>query len=118
MLAEKYNLLSLISSVKDCLKAWKYRGLTLGGRIQILKSLALSKIVYIGTMIDVPKQFIEQLNSLQKDFIWNGRRPKIKNSTLIADYVEGGYKDIDIKTKLSSLKVIWIKKLMNDKFHA
>ena len=31
---------------------------------------------------------------------------------------ELGYKDIDIKTKLSSLKVIWIKKLMNDNFHA
>ena len=45
LLAEKYNLLNLISSVKDCLKAWKYRGLTLGGRTQIHKSLALSKIV-------------------------------------------------------------------------
>ena len=118
LLAEKYNLFNLISSVKNCLKTWKYRGLTLGGRIQVLKSLALSKIVYIGTMIDVSKQFLEQLNSLRKDFIWNGRRPKIKHSTLIADYVEGGYKDIDIKTKLSSLKVIWIKKLMDDNFHA
>ena len=97
LLAEKYNLLNLVSSVKDCLKAPPYRGLTLGGRIQILKSLALSKIVYIGTMIDVSKQFVEQSNSLQKDFIWNGRRPKIKHSTPIADYVEGGYKDIDIK---------------------
>ena len=96
LLAEKHNLINLISSLKDCLKAWKYRGLSLGGRIQILKSLALSKIVYIGTMIDVSKQFIEQLNNLQKDFIWNGRRPEIKRSTLIADCVEGGYKDIDI----------------------
>ena len=69
-------------------------------------------------MIDAPKQFIEQLNSLQKYFISNGPRPKIKHSTLIADYVEGGYKDIDIKTKLSSLKVIWIKKVMDDNFHA
>ena len=98
MLTEKYNLLNLISSVKDCLKAWKYRGLSLGGRIQILKPLALSEIVYIGTRTDASKQFIEQLNSLQKDFIWNGRRPKIKHSALIADYVEGRYKDIDIKT--------------------
>ena len=109
MLAEKYNLLNLISSAKDCLKAWKYRGLTLGGRIQILESLVFSKIVYIGTMIDVSKQFIEQLNSLQKDFIWNGRHPKVKHCTLIADYVEAGYKDIDIEAKLSSPKVMWIK---------
>ena len=55
---------------------------------------------------------------MQKDFIWNGRRPKIKHSTLIADYAEGGYKEIDIETKMSSLKVIWIKKLIDDNFHA
>ena len=109
MLTEKYNLLNLISSVMDCLKTWKYGGLTLGGRIQILRSLAFSKIVYVGTMIDVSKWFIDQLNSLQRDFIWNERCPKVKHSTLIAYYVEGGYKDIDIKTKLSSLKIIWIK---------
>ena len=60
-------------------------------------------------MINVSKQFIEQLNSLQIAFIWNGRRPKIKHSTLIVEYGEGGYKDIDIETKLSSLKVIGIK---------
>ena len=53
LLAEKYNLLNLVSSVKDWLKAWKYGGLTLGGRIQILKSLTHSKIVYIGTTINV-----------------------------------------------------------------
>ena len=32
--------------------------------------------------------------------------------------MEGEYIDIDIETKLSSLKVIWIKKLMDDNFHA
>ena len=94
-----------------------YRGLTLGG-IQILKSLALSKIDLSLCQHILSKQFIEQLNSFQKDIIWNGRRPKIKHSTLIANYVEGGYKDTDIETKLSSLKAIWIKKLMDDNFHA
>ena len=55
---------------------------------------------------------------MQKDFIWNGRRPNIKHPTLIADYAEVEYKDIDIETKLSSLKVIWIKMLIDENFHA
>ena len=40
LLAEKYNFLNPISSVKDCLKTWKYRELTLGGRIQILNPIS------------------------------------------------------------------------------
>ena len=30
---------------------------------------------------------------------------------------EGGYKDIDIKTKLSALKVAWVTRLLDDNFH-
>ena len=39
---------------------------------------------------------------LEKDFVWRGKRPKIKHSTLIGDYKEGGYKDVDwiLKSKL------------------
>ena len=49
---------------------------------------------------------MDQLYSLQKDFIWKGRHlpPKIKHTTLIADYVAGGYKDVAIATKLESAK--------------
>ena len=47
----------------------------------------------------LPKQMLDQLNTLQKSFIWSNRKPKIKHSTLIADYGEGGYKDIDINRK-------------------
>ena len=77
--------------------------MTLAGRIQIFKSLALSKTIYASTMIHPSKRFMGQLYSLQKDFIWR-RPPKIKHTTLIADYVDGGYKDVDIATKLESLK--------------
>ena len=53
----------------------------------------------------LPKQMLDQLNTMQKSFIWSNRKPKIKHSTLIDDYGEGGYKDIDIKSKISALKV-------------
>ena len=37
--------------------------------------------------------------------------------TLVADYSEGGYKDIDIKTKISPFKVTWVTRLLDDNFH-
>ena len=51
---------------------------------------------------------------MQRRVIWNNKKPKIKHSTLVADYSEGGYKDIDIRTKLTALKVAWVTKLLDD----
>ena len=83
LLAEKYNLLSLVSAVNECLNMWGCRGLTLAGRILIFNSLALSKVLYTCTMTNFTKDFIKQLEDLRKNFIWNGRRPKIKHSNLM-----------------------------------
>ena len=35
----------------------------------------------------------------------------------MADYSERGYKSVDIKSKLISLKLIWMKKMLDDNFH-
>ena len=43
--------------------------------------------------------------------------PKIKHSTLITDYKDGGYKDIDIETKILSSKVKSVSRLLDDNFH-
>ena len=80
--------------------------------------MALSKTVYTSTMISPPKQFIDLLSSIKQNFIWNGRRPKIKHSTPVGGYAEGGYKDVDIQSQLESHKIIWIRRLLDDTFHA
>ena len=104
--------------MNECINMWGCRGLTLAGRILIFKSLALLKVLYTCTMTNFTKDFIKQLEDLQKIFIWNGRRPKIKHSTLIGNYVDGGYKDVDTETKLSSLRTIWIRRFLDNSFHA
>ena len=67
-------------------------------------------------MIHPSKTFMDQLYYSQKNFIWRGRPPKIKHSSLIADYVDGGYKDFDIATKLEPLKIMWIRRMLDDNF--
>ena len=117
-LAEKHNFLNQITSVKEKLHTLGDRGLTLAGRILIFKSMALSKAVYTSTMVSPPKQFIDLLSSIKQNFIWNGCHPKIKHSTLVGEYAEGGYKDVDIQSQLESLKIIWIRRLLDNNFHA
>ena len=69
-------------------------------------------------MLHPSKQTFNQLNLIQKDFIGRGRRPKIKYSTLIGDYNNGGYKDVDIEFKFESLNIIWIRCLLDSSFHS
>ena len=42
------------------------------------------------------KNVVDQLNSIHENFIWNNKKLKVKHSALIADYKEGGCKDVDI----------------------
>ena len=116
-LVENCNFLNMLSCIKESLNLLECRGLTLGGRIQIFKSLALSKTIYASTMIHPSKKFMDQLYSLQKNFIWRGRPSEIKHTSLIADYVDGGYKDVHIATKLESLKIMWIRCMLENNFH-
>ena len=84
-LAEKCNFFNLVTSMKEVLRISGGRELTPDGRIQIFKSIALSKMVHLSAMLHPSKQILNQLNLIQRDFIWRDSRPKIKHSTLIGD---------------------------------
>ena len=100
-LEQKLNFLDNVKSVNDVLMIRRSRGgLCLSGKILIFKTLALSKLLYACTMEVSSKFLIDQLNALQKIFIWDNKQSKIKHSTLITDHCEGGYKDVDIEKKL------------------
>ena len=107
----------MISKIKDCFKCWECRGLTVAGRIQIFKTSAISKTLFISTMRTPLTQFLNLLNSIEKDVIWNKSRAKIKHCSIIADYKERGYKDVDISCKLLAMKISWIKRFFDDNFH-
>ena len=51
-----------------------------------------------------PIQFLNLLYSIEKDFIWNKSRFKIKHCSILADYKERGYRDVDISSKLLAMK--------------
>ena len=117
VIASKHNFLDLVQKLRECLQVCKLGSLSLAGMILVFNTLALSKSIYIATMRATPKQFINQADRVQKEFIWDNKRRKIKHCTLIGDYSVGGYKSVDIETKCYVLKFIWIKKLLDDDFH-
>ena len=67
----KKNFLTAISNTQSVLKIWRMRNLTLEGKTIVFKTLALSKIVHLCFTSVVPKQIIEEIENIQKNFLWN-----------------------------------------------
>ena len=96
--------------MQTALSLWSFRRLTAGGKILVFKTLGFSKMQYIAQMTLVPKQIIEQFKLVHKKFLLSNDIPRIKLSTLIADYSDEGLKDADIEAKLNPvLDGVWDK---------
>ena len=92
--------------------------LTMEDKVLIFKTLAISKIVHLALVKDVPSSTIAQLEKIQKQFIWKNGNPKLKHTTLCNEYEQGGLKNVDIFFKITSLQCSWVKRLNDDSFHA
>ena len=46
------------------------------------------------------------------DFLWDSKPAKIKREILTMDYEKGGLKMIDLETFIKSLKICWIKRMI------
>ena len=68
-------------------------------------------------MTQVPKNLVNELKTIQINFLWDSKIPKIKHSTLIADYSEDGLKSVDIESKLNAMKLTWVKRLSDNNDH-
>lgn len=87
---------------------WRWRGLTLLGRIQIIKTSAIPKFMYKTSLISVSEDLIKDVNKLLYGFIWKGN-DKIKHTALINDIENGGLKMLDIQSMILSQRVIALK---------
>ena len=76
------------------------RNLTIEGKILVFKSLGISKIVYLSLVTMAPHAITNQLNNIQKILTWNRKNLKMKHSTLLNSYEDGGLKEVDIFTKV------------------
>ena len=86
------NFKKHIAKIENVLKLWRARNVSLEWKTTVFKSLALSKITRLALVKTIPPSIIYQLNKTQKNFIWNGLNPKIKNSTINNNHENGGLK--------------------------
>ena len=90
------------------------RQLTLEERITVFKSLAVSKVIHLLLITKLHNNTIDLLHKIQKHFIWQGKKGKIKHSTLCISYEKGGIENVDLRSKITSMQCSWVKRLFED----
>ena len=113
----KNNFLAAISNIHSVLKNWCMRNLNLKSKIIVFKTLALFEIVHLCLTSVVLKQIIEEIENIQRNFLWNRSSPKINHGTLCNSFAASGLTNVDINIKIASLQCSWIKRLYEDSFH-
>ena len=112
LLREK-NFIENLDKIKKLLNLWSCRGLSLYGKVTVIKSLVIPKFVYICSLFPVADEFVKELNRLVYKFLWNGPDKTTRLST-INDYAKGGLRMIDVlDCMIKSLRLAWLHRIYN-----
>ena len=96
--------------MEKILNSLKRRKLTLVGKINIVKSLGLSKLIYNASVLSLPENFSKRVDKVILDFIWDNKPRKIKTTTLIGDRNMGGLNLSEFESMNKALKASWVKR--------
>ena len=108
------NIEGKIGEIQKLICLWNARNLTPYGKIIIVKSLLISKVIHI--LLSLPSPSAEMLSTLEqlfRNFIWNKKKPKFRKEIMETLPNLGGLKMTDLKSFDHALKISWIKRLVN-----
>ena len=105
-----------IVEIEKLLNNFTYRNITVYGRIQVVKTLALSKVTHLVQIIpNPPPALILKLQKLLNNFIWKGGRQKkvvINQELAQQPQTTGGLAIPNLQNFWDSLKLAWLPRLI------
>ena len=88
LLLEK-NFIENLDKIKKLINVWSSRGLSIYGKVTIIKSLVIPKFVYVASLMPTPKDAVVELNRLLFKCLWNGK-DKVTRLSTINELENGG----------------------------
>lgn len=105
----------VINKMKQKVTVWRMRKLSLKGKVVVLNTLVISKLIYPMSVWEMPEWVRKEVKEVIENFLWNGKKREIAYNTLIADYKEGGLKLVDVESKLKALRIKYIQNYLYSK---
>ena len=106
------NFNDKLLQIDNVLKHAEKRTLTLFGKVCIIKSLALLKIIYVATCLSIPEKVIKEIDQRIFKFLW-GKRDRVKRKSIINNLQSGGLNMVDVRTQFNAIKASWVCRITN-----
>jgi hypothetical protein len=97
------NYSERLNKIENILKLWTLRKLTLKGKVLVANSLIIPQLIYLTSVMHMPRHYINKFKQLITDFIWEYKPAKVKYTTMINKIQYGGLKLQDLETKIKAL---------------
>ena len=65
----------------------------------------MAQVTYLAQIMETNKEIEKKIESIIYKFIWNNKKDKIKRTTMIGDYIDGGLKMIDVQSFFFIIKI-------------
>ena len=109
-----FNYKEKFKKVKSILDNWSFRGISLIGKVTVIKSLALSQLIHLFSVLLIDDNMIKELKEIFFDFIWGSKSHKIATDTLCNSYSYGGLKMINVELFIKSIRFAWVHKMFDN----
>jgi hypothetical protein len=110
----KQNFQDRLNEVQKMINLWKLRGLSLFGKVTIIKSFLIPKLLYVSSIIETPPEIIKQREKMIYKFLWKGP-DKVTRLSVINTLENGGLNLTDLELHIKALRLSWIPRLLDEK---
>ena len=100
--------------LNECHKLTNLRGLPLFGKVAIIKSFLLSKLLYVSSIIKTPPEINKLMAKIMLRFLWKGP-DKVTRLSVINTLENGGLNLTDFETHIKALRLSWILRLLDER---
>ena len=112
----KDNFDPLLEKIKLLFKSWDKLLISLWGRVQIIKMVITPKLLYPISMLplNIPVSIFKSIDKMFSEFIWAGKRARMKLCRLQATTRKGGLRLPNIKLYQEAFLVAQIVSLLSE----
>ncbi len=103
--SEAGNWQPKLDKLENHLNLWKSRSLSLVGKSLIVNVLGISKLLYLATVLPIPRWVIAKLNNLIWPFLWGCKIETVSRQSCYQPFLKGGLGIVNFQLKGDALKL-------------
>ena len=106
---------TLLSQIKSSLAYYKRLNTTIFGRAYIVNTVIITKLLYTATVLNIPPNYVKEINKNVFSYIFTGTIHNIKRNTLAQAKKDGGINVQLIEEKITALRISYSTDIIKNK---